>query len=250
MTSQTGSAQPGSLAHLASLFTEIASTMRDPQGEGVDPQRLVDVAAIVVPKAEHCGVTLIRGGGRPTTLASSGELVQRVDDIQYDAGQGPCLDASRGDEVALVDDLAVDSRWPRFATRCVEETGVRSMLAVRLLLGGDDRAAINMYASGPASFDDGAVTVASILGPFAGLSVARALHESDAESLRAALTTSRQIGRAVGILMAQGNLPADAAMSQLIEASQHLNRKLRDVAVDVERTSSLPDRANTPQAPS
>jgi len=182
----------------------------------------------------------VRNDRRPVTLAASSDLVRRVDEIQYTAGEGPCLDASGGRDYAHVDDLAVDTQWPQFALRCVEETGIRSMLSVRLLLGGEDRAAMNLYAATPGSFDRTAVAVASILEPFAALSVERAIHESDAESLQSALRTSRQIGRAVGILMAQREIPSDAALSQLILASQHLNRKLRDVAADVERTGSLP----------
>ena len=236
-----GGGQHGDLAAVAAMFDAIAATMRNAEGDGVDPDRLVDVAAAVVPHAEHCGVTLIRSNRRPVTLAASSDLVRRVDEIQYSVGQGPCFDASGGDDYAQVDDLAVDTQWPEFALRSVEQTRIRSMLSVRLLLGGEDRATMNLYASTPAAFDSAALAVASILGPFAGLSVARAIHESDAQSLQQALRTSRQIGRAVGILMAQRQIPSEAALTQLIQSSQHLNRKLRDVAADVERTGSLPE---------
>lgn len=49
--------------------------------------------------------------------------------------------------MAHVDNLEHDGRWPLFGPRCVAEAGVHSVLAVRLTLGGRDRAALNLYAS-------------------------------------------------------------------------------------------------------
>lgn len=241
MTDLEDGQERAALAALGAQFAEIAAAMRGPHGDGVDPDRLVQVAVAVVPHAEECGVTVIRGTRRPRTLAASGNLAQQVDDLQYDSGEGPCLDASRGDDYAHVDDLLADGRWPRFSARCVEQTGVRSVLGVRLLLSGQDRAALNLYASKPEAFDDLDLGVVSILGPFAGLSVERAIHESDVMTYQTALTTSRQIGRAVGILMAQHLITSESAFTMLTKASQQMNRKLRDVAAEVEQTGSLPD---------
>lgn len=241
MTAAEHEPDPTELAALGAQFAEIAAAMKGTRGEGADPEQLVRATVALVPHAEHCGVTLIRGTRRPQSLAASGELTQKVDDLQHDCGEGPCLDASLGDDYQLVEDLVVDERWPRFAARCVEQTGVRSILAVRLLLSGEDRAALNLYASKPSAFDQMDLAVASILGPFAGLSVERAIHESDVATYQTALTTSRQIGRAVGILMAQHLIPSDTAFKMLKQASQQMNRKLRDVAAQVEETGLLPE---------
>ncbi len=62
----------------------------------------------------------------------------------------------------------------------------------------------------------------------------RALH------LEEALGTSRQIGAAVGILMAAHRITEDAAFQLLRRSSQHLNRKLRDIAEQVTETGELP----------
>jgi AmiR/NasT family two-component response regulator len=60
--------------------------------------------------------------------------------------------------------------------------------------------------------------------------------------LEAALGSSREIGMAMGVLMSRGRTSQDEAFDLLRRASQHLNRKLRDVAANVIETGVLPGR--------
>jgi len=64
--------------------------------------------------------------------------------------------------------------------------------------------------------------------------------EDRATNLEAALGTSRNIGTAVGILMAQRKVPSDRAFDALAAASQASQRKLREVADEVILTGTLP----------
>ena len=61
-----------------------------------------------------------------------------------------------------------------------------------------------------------------------------------AAQLDQALTTSRQISTAVGILMAPRKITDEEAFALLKTTSQHLNRKLYMVAEEVSRTGTLP----------
>jgi AmiR/NasT family two-component response regulator len=60
------------------------------------------------------------------------------------------------------------------------------------------------------------------------------------KNLSVALETRDVIGQAKGILMATSAINADQAFAMLRDASQHLNRKLRDIAVEVTLTGRLP----------
>ena len=62
------------------------------------------------------------------------------------------------------------------------------------------------------------------------------------EQFRAGLESNRVIGTAIGILMANHRLAAAPAFQLLVAASQHTNRKLRDIAADVTTTGRLPLR--------
>jgi DNA-binding response OmpR family regulator len=66
--------------------------------------------------------------------------------------------------------------------------------------------------------------------------------EARGEQIRAGLESNRTIGTAIGILMANHRLLAAQAFQLLVSASQHSNRKLRDVAADVTATGQLPLR--------
>ena len=79
---------------------------------------------------------------------------------------------------------------------CVDQTGVRSMLSLRLPIGGSDRAGMNFYAQGANAFDELDVRVGSILATFAALAVEGQLREGDIVNLETALRTNRQIGMA------------------------------------------------------
>lgn len=209
-------------------------------GSSMDPQRIVDVAMRAIPHAAHCAVTLSSPSMRPRTIAWTDQLPLRVDALQYDTGQGPCLDALDKDDVVLVDNLARDARWPAFVARCTAQTPVRSMLGVRLRLEGPDRAALNLYATQEGRFGPLDLGVASMLAPFVALSVQSAVNQERVGQLHTALETSRQIGTAMGILMARELVTSQEAFALLRQASQHLNRKLRDIAAEVELTGTLP----------
>jgi AmiR/NasT family two-component response regulator len=58
-------------------------------------------------------------------------------------------------------------------------------------------------------------------------------------NLETALKSSRRIGMAMGILMAQFRIRQEEAFDMLRDASQTQNRKLRDLAEDVILTGTL-----------
>ena len=60
------------------------------------------------------------------------------------------------------------------------------------------------------------------------------------ENLEIALTTSRRIGIALGILMASRRLSETEAFDMLRRVSQSSHRKLRDIADDLVYTGELP----------
>ena len=64
--------------------------------------------------------------------------------------------------------------------------------------------------------------------------------QDEAANLRVALSSNRQIGAALGIIMQRYQIDNDESFALLRSFSQRLNRKLRDIADDVIRTGDLP----------
>lgn len=204
-------------------------------------QRLVTLAASAVPGCDWAAVTVWPLHRSPRSIAVSGDVAEAVDSLQYDEGEGPCLAAAADAEVVLVADVATEARWPQFTARVLSDTDVRGVLSFHLT-DRPERTALNLYSSQAGALDDDAVGTAALFAAHARVLAVHAASADKAANLQQALTTSRQIGAAVGILMHAYKVSDDEAFDMLRRSSQHLHRKLRDVAGDVTDTGALPTR--------
>ena len=157
--------------------------------------------------------------------------------------RGPCLDAIITNGVIVVPDLRTDDRWPRFTRAIVAQTPARSILSYRLFMIERARAGLNLYATRPGVFTDLSVATGAVFAAYASMALVAAARQDTANHLLRALETNREVGVAMGILMANGKLSNQQAFDGLRTASQHLNRKLHDIAADVAVTGALPRAA-------
>lgn len=194
------------------------------------------IAARGIPGAESTSITLIRGD-RGFTAAHFGEMSLAADELQYENGYGPCLDAGRGNVVLRVDDMRIEQRWPDYSARVVS-TGVRSSLSVPLPYQGTSIGALNIYSTRPEAFAnpeslDAGLQVAEAIAVAVANADAHAQLTEQARNMRVAMDSRAVIEQAKGVLMAQRHVDADQAFDILREASQRYNRKLRDIAAGI-----------------
>jgi AmiR/NasT family two-component response regulator len=107
-------------------------------------------------------------------------------------------------------------------------------------LAAGERAALNLFADEAGAFDDEDIELGGVLASHASTLLALAEAEETATNLRAALQHSRDIGAAVGILMALRRTTREEAFGLLRVASQHTHRKLHELALEVVETGALP----------
>lgn len=190
------------------------------------------LAARLVNSSLSCGMTM-QDGGRPVTVACTDELAARVDELQYDLDEGPCLRALRDGRIAHIQDTAEKAQWPEFEAHAASH-GIRSCLALPLNMGGQPIGVINLYARTAAAFgtaearraEDFAQNASSVLT----LAIRLASHATLIEQLRSSLTSRTAIDQALGIIMAREHCTQARAFSILRSASQNSNVKLRDIA--------------------
>ena len=224
-----------------SALQQFAQLFRERWAERMlGPDELVEFAAATVPNTIAAGLTLVRADGRPTTLAASSDLAQLVDSIEYETGEGPCLEAIEEDDFVVANDLTTDLRWPSFRARTLRETPIRSMIGARVFLGDRDRGALNYYAPEVGAFTQFDVGVTTMLSVLSSIALQHTMAQEKVVNLEAALESSRQIGMAVGILMSSKLLTAEQAFDELRRASQRTHRKVRDIAEYVTETGVLP----------
>jgi transcriptional regulator with GAF, ATPase, and Fis domain len=239
--------QPGGRS--AEAFAELARSMSGQGDVRRTLQRIVDLAVEAIPGCDHAGISVLKGG-KGSTPAASDDVPPLVDAIQYETGEGPCLSAIREHEVFQTGDLRSEARWPRFAARAAEATGVSSMIGFRLFVAGDTLGALNLYSKSVDAFDEASRNAGLVYAAHAAMALSAAMH---GEQMDQALQSRDLIGQAKGILMAREGVNADEAFDMLRRASQRLNMKLRDVAgdmVDSARpgTSAPPAGGETDQA--
>src|SRR6266478_4352586 len=86
------------------------------------------MAARLVSGGLSCGMTM-QPGGRPVTVACSDQVAARVDEVQYELDDGPCLRAMRDGHMVRIEDTTEKVRWPEFEAQAASH-GVRSCLAL------------------------------------------------------------------------------------------------------------------------
>ncbi len=86
---------------------------------------------------------------------------------------------------------------------------------------------------------DAAPDVFALAAEVHRLKATLAAAQTRADNLEIALHTSRRIGAAIGITMAEYSLTIDAAFALVQAVSQHSNRKVREIAEDVIYTGTL-----------
>jgi hypothetical protein len=178
----------------------------------------------------------------PTTHAATEQLALDFDQLQYGTGQGPCLTAMGGVELVQVDDLASDERWPSLSRHARDRSPIRAVLSLQVTASDSSAQSLNLYAERPATFTTCHRPTAYLAAATVGLALTALRQRVRADHLRVALDTNRQIGAAMGILMARHRCSYDNAFTALRVTSQHLHRKLRDVADEVVFTGVLPTK--------
>lgn len=190
------------------------------------------IATTAVPGAESTSITLVRDE-RGFTAAHDGQMALDADELQYDRGYGPCLDAGRTGLAMLVPDMREEERWPDYA-EAVVANGVLASLSVPLPFQGATIGALNIYSGKPHAFGQESLETAEEVAGYIAVAVANA--ESFAAStdlahqMQEAMASRSVIDMAKGILMAQNGCTPDEAFTMLSHASQRSNRKLRDLA--------------------
>jgi GAF domain-containing protein len=225
---------------LAEKFAEIGRELLATQGVEETVGLIVHLACATVPGCDHAAVSLVLGDEIHTPVLSD-EIPALIDRIQYETGEGPCVDAIRTHQVYLTDDLALETRWPHFAVRASQETGVHSMVAFRLFADGDTMGALNLSSESVGAFGPEAEALGLVFAAHAAIALSSAREE---EGLATALRSRDVIGQAKGILMERRRiLPADA-FDVLRTASQRRNTPLREVAFDLVSTGQDPEACN------
>lgn len=223
---------------IADAMAEVAASLRAPMELEETLGVITRVAAETIPGIVEASISITTKDGQIETLAPTGPRVTRADHLQYELGEGPCLDAAIEEPIVAVNDLAADPRWPDFGPKAAA-LGFGSQVAFQFRAVPHVRGALNLYAQEPNSIDRDSIHLGSM---FAGqVAVAMGWARQD-QTLTEALATRNTIGQAVGIVMERYKLDSDRAFAFLTRLSQTSNTKLNVIAARLVNKANLESR--------
>jgi hypothetical protein len=188
-----------------------------------------------VPGVDEATITL-RADDRPSTIASTSDVVTALDRNQYATGDGPCIEAAVSGHLVRLSVADAAAKWPDFAEDATA-AGFGSFLSAPLTVSERYSGGVNCYSrrdDGFAELDEKALGLyTSAATPTLRVYTRYQQSRDTVEHLRTALQNRAVIDQAKGILMAIRRISADEAFTLLVEQSQRENRKLRDLAVQL-----------------
>ena len=238
MASEQGTGRSDELRQLADALSAVTRKVDARGGEPLD--RLAEGTLDAIPSAEAVSLTVLERGTFETRAATH-DFAERADALQYALGRGPCVDAVLENTANISGDVAADPRWGEWGPRVAEEVGVRSALAYRLRLEGEQEAiaSLNVYSTRLDAFDELDLHRGVVLATHGSLLMTAVMARDVAANLADTLQGNREIGVAMGVLMHRHRVTRDQAFDLLRLASQETGTPLSEVATAVADAGDL-----------
>jgi GAF domain-containing protein len=226
-------AEPGPADELVGVFARMSGLLLTEQTVDTALNTITSLAIDTIAGSAGSGVSLLDRGGRRTTSAATDPVVERLDTLQYQLDEGPCLSAWRDQTVVGSGALDTEQRWPTW-TRRAREMGMRSVLSAPLIDGDRVMGAMKVYSALPEAYGEREAEVLRRLASQAAIFVGNVLAVQAAERLsddmKQSLRTRDLLAMARGIVMARRGLGAQEANRYLMTESDSSRVPIREVA--------------------
>ena len=213
-------------------FAELARIVVGAEPPQQTLHRIAELAKQTLDGVEDVSLTVIEGG-RARSVVFTGPLAVHLDERQYEAGFGPCLDAAMSGQSIVVDSRQDHGPYREFA-RVARRAGVRHIVSVGMPLDQRSIGGLNIYRTADTPFASTLLEHAHVFASHAAVAVANITNHAkavnEATHLRRAMESRAVIEHAKGMIMARDKCTADEAFDMLTRISQQQNVKLRDLA--------------------
>lgn len=217
------------------LIAEQPSLAGDTPGPVGGLQRLCRAATHAL-TATGVGVGLIGEAGAQISVAASTPAIERIEQLQFSLGEGPCLDAFHSRRPVLVPDLRAvgASRWPAYAHAAAAH-GVRGVFAFPLQMGAARLGAMEVYRDTAAALSRDTLELALTFAEVATESILDAQDRpgSREQMLNDAGDRHYQVFQAQGMIMVQLGVSLPEAMARIRAHAYAHDQQLGEVAEDI-----------------
>jgi len=184
------------------------------------------------------GITLMGSDDTQASMGASDPLVERLEELEFTLGQGPCGDAYRQATPVFETDLLQNppAAWPAFASYAVE-VGLHAVFAFPLQIGAARLGVLALYQRRPGALGDATsadafvmadVITRTILDMHAGVPEESLMNMMCEEGAYQA-----EVHQASGMISVQLDVSVGEALALLRARAFALDRRIGDVAADV-----------------
>jgi GAF domain-containing protein len=218
---------------LAAVHARLSGILLTEQTMDTALQLITSLATDTLMGSLGSGVTLLRADGQPGTSAATEPMVDTLDRLQYELGEGPCLTAWAASTVVRSDDLTAEERWPTWSARAAD-LGMRSVLSAPMDAGGTTWGAVKVYSATAACYDERSEDLLHRFAGQAAIFVANVLTAQSTQrigdDLKETLRSRDVIATAKGMVMARRRLDSERAYRQLLSLARQARLPLSELA--------------------
>jgi hypothetical protein len=175
-----------------------------------------DLAGSVLAALPVTGVSVSTMGGllRTETVSASDATAARLDELQFDLGEGPCWDAVAERRPVLEGHLRRSPvrTWPAFSRALLDHEGIEALYAFPLLLGPLALGAMDLWCDRPGDLPDASARRASVLADDLSRHLLRRavrdVADDQVEEVRVDKYSRRRVHQATGMVLAQAGVSA------------------------------------------
>jgi hypothetical protein len=173
------------------------------------------------------------------TLSASDARAARIDELQFDLGEGPCWDAMATARPVLAPDLRShpSHSWPAFS-RAIAGDGLGAIFAFPLVIGPLRIGAVDLYSLRPTELTDTQSRQAAEMAEVVSRRVLRRAimrmnHDDGGDDKTSTAFSRRVIHQATGMVLSQLDVAIDDARLVIEGHAFASNRSMMDVATDI-----------------
>lgn len=183
---------------------------------------------------QHVGVSTLGAPFDVETVCASDHTAAALEEVQLDAGVGPCWTARATRAPVLLHDLraTADRDWPMLRS-AAEVRGVRSVYAFPMTVGSVEVGVVDLYSDDTGGLKQRDVALASAMADAAALRIFdRVLAGEDADDAFGG-PSRRVVHQATGMVCAQLRVSPEDALVIIRARAFASGRSVRDIAESI-----------------
>jgi hypothetical protein len=196
------------------------------------PAPLCQVAADLV-AVTGAGVMILADGVHQASLCATDGVSERIEELQYTLGEGPCIDAYHTGVAITEPDLvaSVSHRWPAFSPKVID-IGARAIFGFPVRIGAARVGALNLYRDRAGPLSDDQYADALVMAEVIARTVLTLPAGTEPGSIPVELGTDihAAVHQAAGMVSVQLEISVADALVRLRAHAFAIDRPLNDVA--------------------